>query len=117
MNRLQATEEKKCCRFFCDRIGFRNARGLLRVWPLMSCFASAIMNSSLMVFGFLYSNTLFRYLFRTERDDTRQNDNPSRKDRKTRPRYVDSMFLVIPYFFWVATGILESLDCYTSGLC
>src|SRR5437667_3953058 len=76
MNRLQATEEKKCCRFFCDRIGFRNARGLLRVWPLMSCFASAIMNSSLMVFGFLYPNTLFRYLFRTERDETRQNDNP-----------------------------------------
>ena len=32
---------------------------------------------------------------------------PSRKDGKTRPRYADSRFLVMRYFFGVTTGILE----------
>src|SRR5205807_7610486 len=107
MNRLQATEEKKCCRFFCDRIRFRNARGFLRVSPLMSCFASAIMNRSLIVFGFLYSNTLFRYYLESVAMIRVKMTIPSRHDGKTRPRYADSRFLVMRYFFGVASGILE----------
>ena len=106
MNRLQATG-KKCCRFFCDRIGFRNAQGFLRVSPLMNCFASAIMNSSLMVFGFLYPNTMFGYYLKPNAMKRVKMTIPSRKDGKTRARYADSRFLVMHYFFWVAIGNLE----------
>jgi len=73
----------------------------------MSSFASAIMNSSLMVFRFLYPNTLFRYYLEPNAMKRVKMTIPSRKDGKTCPRYADSRFLVMRYFFWVATGILE----------
>ena len=65
------------------------------------------MNRSLMVFGFLYSNTLFRYYLEPDAMKRVKMTIPSRKDGKTRPRYADSRFLVMRYFFRVATCILE----------
>ena len=73
----------------------------------MSCFASAIMNRSLMVFGFLYSNTLFRYYLEPNAMKRVKMTIPSLEDVKTCARYADSRFLVMRYFFGVTTGILE----------
>ena len=73
----------------------------------MSCFASAIMNSSLMVFGFLYPNTLFRYYLEPNAVKRVKMTIPSLEDVKTCARYADSRFLVMHYFFGVAIGSLE----------
>jgi len=74
---------------------------------LMSGFASAIMSRSLMALGFLYQNTLFRDYLEPNAMKRIKMTTPSRKDGKTRARYADSRFLVMRYFFGVATGILE----------
>jgi len=73
----------------------------------MNCFASAIMNSSLMVLGFLYPNTMFGYYLKPNAMKRVKMTIPSLEDVKTCARYADSRFLVVRYFFGVTTGILE----------